>query len=160
MSVLVLCATGKMGFGVSRGLKDSGLDVFGTTRNKGGKAKLEKIGVKPIIANYIVREDVDRALRESGAKQLVFLTDYFLAAGSNARREEEQGKMIIDAAKAADVSFVVFLSVGDVDKFSPEVKHILAKAAVEKYLLTSGLKYSILRPVAFFEKYAYFTSPT
>lgn len=67
--VLVLCATGKLGGGVASGLKAAGFDVSGTTR--GNKAGLEKKGIKPIVANYTVRADVDRAIKESGATSLV-----------------------------------------------------------------------------------------
>ena len=91
--VLVLCATGKMGYGVVTGLKAAGYgEVYGTTR--GSKGSLEKAGVKPIIANYIVKADVERAIKESGAKNLIFLTDFFKAAKSNGKKETEQGKLI------------------------------------------------------------------
>ena len=52
--VLVLCATGKSGKGVCEGLLQCGFEVHGTTRSSSGKAVLEKIGVKPIVANYLV----------------------------------------------------------------------------------------------------------
>lgn len=151
--VLVLCATGKLGGGVAAGLKSLGLDVYGTTRSAGGAASLERKGIHPIVANYVVRGDVDRALRESGASVLVFLTDFFLAAGHKAGVEAAQGCMMVDAAKAAGIQHAIFLSVGDADLFDarPQVKHIHAKMKVEAHLKASGLRHSILRPVAFFE---------
>lgn len=154
--VLVLCSTGKMGKGVARGLKDSGLDVYGTTRTAKSGAALTKYGIKPIVANYIVRADVDRALKESGASVLVMMTDYFLAAKSSVKREAEQGAMMVDAAKAAGVEFIVFLSVGDAETLDPAVKpnkvlHFHAKLLVERHLRASGVNFAIMRPVCFFE---------
>jgi uncharacterized protein YbjT (DUF2867 family) len=150
--VLVLCATGKMGYGVVTGLKAAGFnEVYGTTR--GSKQSLEKAGVKPIIANYIVKADVERAIKESGAKNLIFLTDFFKAAKSNGKKEVEQGKLIIDVAKAQGITYTIFLSVGDAEHFDAKTYHIHPKLEVEKYLKESGLKHSILRPVAFFENF-------
>ena len=150
--VLVLQATGKLGGGVARGLMATGLfEVYGTTRSAKGAAALEAAGVHAIIANYIVRADVDRAIAESGATKLVFLTDYVLAANSSAARETEQGKMMVDAAKAAGISHAIFLSIADAQFFSPKALHVHAKLAIEAYLKESGLRYSILRPYVFFE---------
>jgi len=101
-----------------------------------------------------VRADVDRAIKESGCNKMIFLTDFFLAAKGSKDREFEQGKMMVDAAKAAKMEFVVFLSVGDIKVFTekiPQCHHMWAKMEIEKYLAASGLKHSVLRPVAFFE---------
>ena len=38
-----------------------------------------------------------------------------------------------------------------IHEYHTQVKHIKGKLVVEKYLLESGLKASVLRPVAFFE---------
>ena len=149
--VLVLQATGKLGGGVARGLKAAGFDVYGTTRSAKGAAALEAAGVHAIIANYVVRADVDRAIVESGATKFVFLTDYVLAARGRAALEAEQGKMMVDAAKAAGVSHAVFLSIADAQLFGPKALHAHAKLEIEAYLKESGLRYSILRPYVFFE---------
>ena len=152
--VLVLCATGKAGKGICQGLLERGFEVYGTTRSPSGGAALSKLGVKPVVANYVVREDVERAVRESGAKQLVFITDFFGAAKAKMATEEQQGKMIVDAIKASGVEYVVFISVHDIEAYAkhrPKALHILPKGAVEAYLRASGLRHSILRPVAFFE---------
>ncbi len=68
--VLVLCATGKAGKGIVQGLVARGFDVFGTTRSAKNGAVLEKLGAKPIVANYVVGAEVQRALQ-------VFSTDFF-----------------------------------------------------------------------------------
>lgn len=151
--VLVLQATGKLGGGVAKGLKVAGFDVYGTTRSKRSAAALEAAGMHAIVANYVVRADVDRAIAESGATKLVFLTDYVLAAKASVARETEQGKMMVDAAKAAGISHAVFLSLADAQLLGPKALHAHAKLAIEAYLKQSGLRFSILRPYVFFENF-------
>jgi uncharacterized protein YbjT (DUF2867 family) len=149
--VLVLCATGKVGRNACRALKEAGFEVFGTTRSGGGG--LSAMGVKPVICDYTSRADLDRALRETGAKKVFAITDYFGAARSNGAVEIQHGKNAIDAAKAAGVEHFVFVSVVDAELFSDEVKHCKTKVVMEDFLKASGLKYSILRPTAFFENF-------
>jgi len=149
--VLVLCSTGKVGRNVSRALKEQGFNVYGTTRS--AKNSLEANGIHPIVCNYTVREDVQRALAESGAKKIVAITDFFGAAKSKADVEIQHGKNAIDAAKAAGVEHFIFISCVDVELVNEHVKHFKSKWAVENYLKDSGLNYSILRPTAFFENF-------
>ena len=152
--VLVLCATGKAGKGICQGLVQRGFEVYGTSRSATGGKALEKLGVKPVVANYVVRADLERAIRESGAKQMVFITDFFGAAKGKMANEEEHGRVIVDTAKASGIDFTVFISVHDVEAYAnhrPKALHIRPKGTVEEYLRKSGLKHSILRPVAFFE---------
>jgi uncharacterized protein YbjT (DUF2867 family) len=184
--VLVLCATGKAGKGICQGLLQRGFEVYGTTRAAGGAATLAKLGVKAVVANYVVRgractqlrqsmmanllthtraaagnaqvrADVERAIRESGARQLVFITDFFGAAKAKGAVEVAQGKAIVDAITASgSVDFTVFISVHDVEGFAkhrPKALHIAPKSAIEAYLRASGLRHAILRPVAFFENF-------
>jgi uncharacterized protein YbjT (DUF2867 family) len=144
-----------MGKGVARALATEGFEVYGTTRSAASASSLEAIGVKPIVANYVVRADVDRAIAESGATQLVFFTDFFTAAKGTVALEEEQGLMVIEAAKAASsIDYVIFLSAADADLLArdPRVHHMHAKVKLESAVQSAGLKgYTILRPAAFFE---------
>ena len=66
--VLVLNATGKAGGNVCRGLIESGFDVYGTTR--ANKKSLADKGIKPVLCNYTVRSDLDKALQQTGAKKV------------------------------------------------------------------------------------------
>lgn len=149
--VLVLCATGKAGRNVSRALKEAGFEVYGTTRSK--PQKLSDQGITPVLCNYTSREDLDRALIETGAKKLFVITDYFGAAKSDGSLEIMHGKRAIDAAKSAQVDHLIFMSVADAELIDERVKHIKTKMVIEDYLRASGLKYSILRPCAFFENF-------
>ena len=147
--ILVLNSTGKVGRNVCRALVEAGYDVFGTTRS--AKSALAGLGVKPVVCNYTLRADLDRAFAETGATKVFVITDYFGAARKSAELEFEQGRAAIDAAKAAGVQHLVFMSVADAEHFDHHVKHLHAKVALEKYLLESGVPFSILRPCAFFE---------
>ncbi|MEY4065181.1 MAG: hypothetical protein RIR26_1389 [Pseudomonadota bacterium] len=149
--VLVLNSTGKVGRNVSRALREAGFDVFGTTRSQ--QNSLTSQGVRAVVANYTVRADLDRAFRESGAKKVFVITDYFAAAKKDAEVEFQQGRNAIDAAKAAGVEHLVFMSVADAEFFDEKVTHLKAKVRLEKYLRESGVPFSILRPCAFFENF-------
>jgi uncharacterized protein YbjT (DUF2867 family) len=147
--VLVLNATGKVGRNVCRALLDAGFDVYGTTRS--AKNTLGSFGVKPVVCNYTLRSDLDQAFAQSGAEKVFVITDYFNAAKSNAEVEFRQGRDAIEAAKAAGVNHLIFMSVADAEFFNEHVTHLKAKVALEKYLHQSGVPFSILRPTAFFE---------
>lgn len=147
--ILVLNATGKVGRNVCRALREAGFEVFGTTRSS--RSTLASQGVKPLVCNYTLREDLDRALAESGARKVFVITDYFAAAGKDAEVEYRQGRDAIDAARAAGVDHLIFMSVADAEFFDEHVTHLKAKVALEKYLRESGVPFSILRPCAFFE---------
>lgn len=149
--VLVLCATGKAGRNVCRALKDAGFQVCGTTRSN--TKKLSDQGVIPVLCDYTSREDLDRALLETGAKKVFVITDYFGAAKSNGALEISHGKYAIDAARSAEVDHLIFMSVADAELMNERVKHIKTKVVIEDYLRASGVRYSILRPCAFFENF-------
>lgn len=147
--ILVLNSTGKVGRNVCRALKEAGFEVYGTTRSS--RNTLAAQGVKPVICNYTLRADLDRAFAQSGAKKVFVITDYFGAAKKSAALEFQQGRDAIDAAQAANVDHLVFMSVADAEFFDEHVKHLHAKVSLEKYLRDSGVPFSILRPCAFFE---------
>ena len=147
--VLVLNSTGKVGRNVCRALLEAGYEVHGTTRST--NSALAGMGVKPVVCNYTLRADLDRAFAQTGAKKVFVITDYFGAAKKSADLEFEQGRAAIDAAQAAGVTHLVFMSVADAEFFDHHVKHLHAKVALEKYLRASGVPFSILRPCAFFE---------
>jgi len=149
--VLVLNATGKVGRNTCRALKEAGFEVYGTTRSR--TSDLSKWGVTPVVCDYTVRADLDRVLSETGIKKLFAITDYFGAAKSNSDTEISHGKNAIDAAKAAKIEHLIFVSVADAELFNEHVSHIKTKAVLEDYLRKSGVPYSILRPTAFFENF-------
>lgn len=146
--VLVLCATGKAGSQVCKALTVAGFDVYGTSRS--GKSTED---FKAVACNYTVRCDLDRALKESGAKKIFIVSDFFVAAKGKPEIEAQQGQMAVDAAKAAGVDHLIFMSVADAELMASKCPHIKAKPIIENYIKASGMNFSILRPCAFFENF-------
>jgi uncharacterized protein YbjT (DUF2867 family) len=122
--VLVLNATGKAGRNVCRALVEAGFEVYGTTRSP--NSPLASQGVKPVVCNYKIRADVDRAFKESGAHKVFVITNYFKAAKGNAAHEFQQGRDAIYAAKAAGVDHLIFMNVADAECFDTHTKHLKA----------------------------------
>jgi uncharacterized protein YbjT (DUF2867 family) len=116
--ILVLNSTGKVGRNVCRALLEAGYEVYGTTRSK-NNGSLASLGVKPVICNYTLRADLDQAFFDTGARKVFVITDYFGAAKKSAALEFEQGRAAIDAAKAAGVQHLVFMSVADAEFLRP-----------------------------------------
>ena len=127
--VLVLNATGKVGRNVCRALFEAGYEVYGTTRADQGA--LAALGAKAVVCNYTVRADLDRAFAQTGATKVFVITDYFRAARKSADLEFEQGRAAIDAAKAAGVDHLVFMSVADAEFFDRHVKHLHTRGVSE-----------------------------
>jgi len=147
--VLVLCSTGKVGRNVSLALAEAGFDVFGTTRSP--STSLAARGITPVVADYTSKSDLARAFAESGAKKVFVLTDYFRAAKKSVDLEIAQGKSAIEAAIAAGVDHMIFMSAADAECFDDKTHHLKAKVVLEDVVKRSGLNYTILRPSAFFE---------
>ncbi len=66
--------------------------------------------------------------------------------------EIREGKMLADAAKAADIKHFIYSSVGAADR-KTGIPHFDSKFQIEEYIRASGLPYTILRPVFFFFNY-------
>ncbi|MFH0866510.1 MAG: NAD(P)H-binding protein [Bacteroidota bacterium] len=58
---------------------------------------------------------------------------------------EENTRKLFDAAKKAGVGKIVYISISNPDENSP-YEYFYRKARIEKYLMSSGLPYAILRP--------------
>ena len=149
--VLVLNATGKVGRNTCRALKEAGFDVYGTTRSNAND--LKALGVHPVICNYTERQEIDRALANTGIKKVFSITDFFGAAKSKPDVEIQHGKAAIDAAKSAGVDHFMFVSVVDAELVNKHVIHFKTKVVIEDYLRKSDIPFSILRPTAFFENF-------
>jgi uncharacterized protein YbjT (DUF2867 family) len=66
--------------------------------------------------------------------------------------EVRQGKLVVDAARAAGVGHFVYTSVGAAHRGLGQ-RHFDSKVLIEQYLRASGLPHTILRPVAFMENF-------
>jgi uncharacterized protein YbjT (DUF2867 family) len=66
--------------------------------------------------------------------------------------EIQQGVAVIEAAKRQGVGHFVYSSVGSADK-ETGIPHFESKVEVEEHLRSSGLRYTIVRPVFFMENW-------
>jgi uncharacterized protein YbjT (DUF2867 family) len=69
-----------------------------------------------------------------------------------ARREVQQGKILVDAAKKAGIAHFVYSSVGGAERNSG-IDHWESKWEIEQHIRRLGLPATILRPAAFMENY-------
>jgi NAD(P)H dehydrogenase (quinone) len=99
--IAVTGSTGEVGGRVARRLAERGLEQRLVVRDPSRAPELEGTEVKQ-ASNYEARDEMETALR--GARTL------FLASGEEARNRVEQHKAAVDAAKAAGVERIVYLS--------------------------------------------------
>lgn len=155
MRVLVVGATGKQGGRtVDALLAKDGFEVFALTRNPGSRAatSLQAKGVKLLQGDLNDKVSLEAALRDSKAKQVFLVTDFWVACKCKEDTEVLHGTNMIDAVVTVDPSiFVLYTSVGDADKTGPAVHHFVAKARVEKYLASTLKNWAVLRPCSFLD---------
>ena len=141
-TVLVGGATGRQGTAVVGELLRRGYRVRGLTRKPDGKKALalEARGVEIVQGDY-----ADQA---SLVSALVGVEKMFFYSGLS-RNEVAEGKNVIAAARAAGVTHLVYSSGAAAEPGNgiPEA----AKMQVEEAVVSSGLTYTVLRPVAFME---------
>ncbi|KAH7101356.1 NAD(P)-binding protein [Auriculariales sp. MPI-PUGE-AT-0066] len=152
--ITVFGATGLAGGSVVNYLLEDGtFAVRGVTRSASSdKAKaLTKRGVEIVEADMDKPETLVAAIK--GSYGVLGMTDFWtLLPGTGfdilktEAEEEQQGRRIVDAAKAAGVDHFVFLSLPDGD-----CPHFRGKHRVEKYLSASGLGYTNVVTAMYFE---------
>jgi uncharacterized protein YbjT (DUF2867 family) len=143
--VAVTGSTGKQGGAVARGLLKRGHKVRAVTRdiNSSQAKSLANAGATLVAASLEDTAAIARALE--GATSLFAMTTPF--GGTDA--ETRQGIATADAAKAAGVH-LVFTSVGSANQ-QTGVPHFDSKYEVEKHIIKTGVRATILAPVAFME---------
>jgi uncharacterized protein YbjT (DUF2867 family) len=137
-TIVVTGATGQVGGAVVRALAADGFEVRAATREpdtyKGGK------NVVPVRFDYHAKETIGPAL--AGADGL------FLIALPLDPTAPELLRPVIDQARVAGVKQIVFNSALGVDRNEAAPLRI-----VERYLMDSGVPYTILRPNFFMENF-------
>ncbi|ODN98216.1 hypothetical protein I350_07862 [Cryptococcus amylolentus CBS 6273] len=143
-NILVVGATGKQGGKAAAAIlaaksTNPDLNLTFITRNpdSGSSQKLVAQGATPIQADLGDKASLVKALQ--GIDRAFFVTD----AGVGEEKEAQQGITFVDAALEAGVKHLVYTSVGDAD----------VATGVEQYLVSSGIPFTILRPVAFMDNF-------
>jgi len=140
MTTLVIGATGNVGRPTVAGLLAKGESVRALSRSEDNLAALPK-GVEGVIGDLETGNGLEAAC--AGVDKLFLIT-------SNGETETARGLNAVNAAKAAGVKHIVFLSVGDPGK-EPAVPHYRAKLPIEEAIRNSGADYTFLRPNFFMQ---------
>ena len=140
MTILVIGATGNVGRPTVAGLLAKGASVRALSRSEENLAKLPD-GVDGAIGDLETGSGLDEAC--AGVDKLFLIT-------SNGETETARGLAAVQAATAAGVQHIVFLSVGNPAK-EPTIPHYLAKLPIEEAIRNSGAEYTFLRPNFFMQ---------
>jgi uncharacterized protein YbjT (DUF2867 family) len=140
MTTLVIGATGNVGRPTVAGLLAKGASVRALSRSEENLAKLPA-GVEGCIGDLETGSGLEAAC--AGVDKLFLITN-------NGETETARGLNAVQAATAAGVKHIVFLSVGNPAK-EPTVPHYLAKQPIEEAIRNSGADYTFLRPNFFMQ---------
>ena len=162
--ITVFGATGSQGNPIVRALLTNGFKVRAVTRNPDSeKAKaLKAAGAEVFKANLDDTASVEAAFQ--GAYGAFVVTDYWELFKSDPEAayagEIKQGKEAADAAIRAGVKHYVYSSVRSAKEFIGKAcPHLDTKGEVEKYVIQSGLPYSVVHYPFYFENFIAFLPP-
>lgn len=145
--IAVCGATGRQGGAVARSLLGRGWSVRALTRRPRGKPaqKLANIGAEIVRADMMEPASLHEAF--AGAHG-VFSVQNGLKSGFE--REVVQRKNVADVAEACGVNHLVYGSAGT-GEAGTGIDSWEAKLGVEEYIRKLGLRFTVLRPMAFME---------
>ena len=138
MPILVVGATGNVGRPTVAALIAKGESVRALSRSEDKLAALPE-GVAGAIGDLETGNGLDAAL--DGVDRMFLIT-------ANGETETARGLNAVNAAKAAGVQRIVFLSVQDPGQ-EPAIPHSRSKLPIEEAIRESGADYTILRPSYF-----------
>ena len=140
---LVTGATGSLGRRIVRQLREDEQPTRAFVRLSAKFGELEDRGAEIFIGNLKQERDIVKACRE---------VKYIISShgGKDALAMDYRANIdLIDQAIANNVEHFVFISVLGADRGYQDSTTFKAKREVEKYLISSGLNYTILRPSGF-----------
>ncbi len=145
--IAVSGATGQQGGSVALELRNAGYKVRALTRKLDSPAAkaLAKSGAEVIQTEFTNSASLESAL--TGVDAFFLVTTPF---ESGTELEIDQGIAAVDAAVKARVPYIVFSSVSDANT-KTGVPHFDSKYEIEKHLSTSGIPFSVIAPVFFYE---------
>lgn len=149
--VLVTGVTGNQGGSVARALLNDDHEVVGITRNKESE-KARELTAQGARLHSMDFSDGQAMVDLMSSVDTVFAMTSPYEAGIDG--EIEQGIGLVNAALEAKVGHFVFSSVGDADR-DTGIPHFESKNAVEKYLSSLDLPWSIVAPAYFMDNLYY-----
>jgi uncharacterized protein YbjT (DUF2867 family) len=153
--ILVSGATGQQGGAVARRLLERGIGVRALTRDpeKREARELAELGAEVASGDLEDRSSIERVL---DGVHGVFSVQQVWEIG--VKGEIRQGVQLADAAKGAGVDHYVYSSVGSAHR-ETGIPHFESKWEVEEHVRSSGVPYTILRPVFFMQNWEYIREP-
>lgn len=150
-TILVTGATGTQGGAVARELLDRGYVVRALTRSpdKPAAAELRELGAIVVKGDFDDRASLLDAMR--GVHGVFAVTDTW---EHGAEREIAHGSQLITAAEESGVGHFVYTSVAGADQ-ATGLPHFDSKHEIEKRLASSGLDFTVVRPVEFMNNWRY-----
>ena len=140
--ILVTGSTGKTGRAVIQVLTKNGEAVRAFAHQADDVTRLKSLGVEDVIVGDLLNpSDLERSVRNVRA--------VYHIAPNISPDEVTIGKMIVSAAKPANVERFVFHSV-----LHPQIEampHHWQKLRVEEFLIESGLSFTILQPTIYMQ---------
>ncbi|MBW4654292.1 MAG: SDR family oxidoreductase [Kaiparowitsia implicata GSE-PSE-MK54-09C] len=144
---LVTGATGSLGKRVVRYLREQQQPVRAFVRLNSRYGDLEQRGAQAFIGDLGHERDIQKACQ--GVSYVISAHGSNSDGGTAQSIDYRANIDLIDAAKANGIQHFVFISVLGSDRGYDDAPVFKAKRAVEQYLETSGLNYTILRPSGF-----------
>ena len=138
--IVVIGGTGTVGSQTVRELMKRGAEVRVMTRSTNRIASLPN-GVEGVVGSLLKPESLPSVF--SGADKLFLITPLD-------RDETAQGIDAVDAAIAAGIRRIVYLSVHHADK-ALTIPHFVSKLPIEGVIRASGVEHTILRPNNFYQ---------
>lgn len=148
MTILVTGGTGTVGSHVVANLAAAGHDTRVLTRSP-EKVVTLPTGVKGAIG--ALSEPVTLGPAFEGVDRLFLLTPL-------AQDEVDQGLTGVEAARAAGVERIVFMSVHQADQ-ALRIPHFASKVEIVRGLERSGIPYTVLEPNSFYQNDVWFRQP-
>lgn len=141
---LITGATGSLGRRIVRQLRENDRPVKAFVRLSSSFGELEDRGAEIFIGDLKEERDIVKACQD---------VKYIISShgsGKDAQALDYRANIdLIDQALANNIEHFVFISVLGVDRGYQDSATFKAKREVEKYLISSGLNYTILRPSGF-----------
>jgi uncharacterized protein YbjT (DUF2867 family) len=149
VNVVIVGGHGKIGMRLERILAERGDSPRGIIRKTEQADDLEKIGAEPIVLD-IENVEIDDAV--AGSDAVVFAAGAGPGSGPARKRTVDYGGAValVEAALTHGIKRYLMVSTINADhpeRWSDEMKpYFEAKAEADKFLMESGLDYTIVRP--------------
>ena len=147
-TILVTGATGQQGGAAYRHLRKRGFKLRALVRNPDSDKARQLMGAGEEVFHGSL-DDPDSLSRALDGVYGVYSVQRYT---EDAAGEIRQGLALIEAANRQGVSRFVYSSVGSADE-QTGIAHFESKGKIEEHLRSSGLDYTIFRPVFFMENW-------